>query len=215
MVAIMAAMFMQLLDTTIANVALPHMQTALGANQESINWVLTSYIVMSAIAIPITGWLADRIGRRQLLLISTVAFTAASVLCAIATSLPEMVAFRIIQGITGAFIPPLVQATLYDIHPPEAFGRAMSIFGTGVVLAPIMGPVVGGWLTENLSWRWVFLINLPIGVIATLLMLRYMPRIPKVRESFDISGFLLLGLALASFQLMLDRGHTVDWFDSF
>ncbi|HEX2803949.1 MAG TPA: MFS transporter, partial [Sphingomicrobium sp.] len=142
----MMAVLLQVLDTTIANVALPHMQASLGATPETINWVLTSYIVASAIALPISGWLADRIGRRRLLLMSIVGFTTASVLCATATSLTEMVAFRAIQGVSGAFIVPLAQATLFDINPREKHGQAMALFGGGVMIGPILGPVLGGWL---------------------------------------------------------------------
>jgi DHA2 family multidrug resistance protein len=164
-IGVMMAVLLQVLDTTIANVALPHMQASLSASQDSINWVLTSYIVASAIALPIAGWLADRIGRKRLLLMSVVGFTAASVLCAIATSLTEMVVFRALQGVSGAFIVPLAQATLFDINPREKHSQAMALFGGGVMIGPILGPVLGGWLTDNYNWRWVFLVNLPIGVI--------------------------------------------------
>ena len=142
-IAVMLAVLIQVLDTTIANVALPHMQAALGATQESINWVLTSYIVASAIAIPIAGWLADKIGRKRLLVLAVIGFTIASFLCAIAQSLPEMVAFRIIQGMTGAFLVPLAQATLFDINPPQRHAQAMALFGGGIMIGPILGPVLG------------------------------------------------------------------------
>ena len=142
--AVMLAVLLQVLDTTIANVALPHMQAALGATQESINWVLTSYIVASAIAIPISGWLSQRVGRKELLIVAVIGFTIASFLCAIAQSLTEMVLFRIIQGITGAFLVPLSQATLFDINPPERHARAMALFGGGIMIGPILGPVIGG-----------------------------------------------------------------------
>lgn len=213
-IAVMLAVLIQVLDTTIANVALPHMQASLEATQESINWVLTSYIVASAIALPISGWLADRIGRKRLLVWSVVGFTLASFLCAIAQSLPEMVGFRIIQGLTGAFLVPLAQATLFDINPPERHARAMALFGGGVMIGPIMGPVLGGWLTDSFDWRWVFLVNVPVGVLATLMLLRFMPKSPLEARRFDIFGFAMLGLALGSLQLMLERGHQLDWFDS-
>ena len=213
-IAVMLAVLMQVLDTTIANVALPHMQASLGATQDSINWVLTSYIVASAIAIPISGWLADRIGRRKLMLWAVVGFTAASMLCAIATSLPEMVAFRILQGITGAFLVPLAQATLFDINPPEKHGQAMALFGGGVMIGPILGPVLGGWLTDSFNWRWVFLVNLPVGVLATVMLLRYMPTGAVRRRSFDLIGFALLAIALGSLQMFLDRGEQLDWLES-
>ena len=213
-VGVMLAVLIQVLDTTIANVALPHMQASLGATQESINWVLTSYIVASAIALPIAGWLADRIGRKRLLIIAVAGFTVSSLLCAVAQSLPEMVAFRILQGMTGAFMVPLAQATMFDINPPERHGQAMALFGGGIMIGPILGPVLGGWLTDSFNWRWVFIINIPIGVITTLMLLRFMPKSPRESRRFDIMGFALLGLALGSLQLMLERGHQNDWFDS-
>ncbi len=213
-IGVTLGMLMQVLDATIANVALPHMQASLGATRETINWVLTTYILASAIAIPITGWLADRVGRKPLFLWSVLAFTIASLLCAVAQNLTEMVIFRAIQGIAGAFLVPLAQSTLFDINPPEKHGRAMSLFGAGVMIGPILGPVLGGWLTDNYNWRWVFLINLPIGALAALLMFRLMPAIPKVSRRFDLLGFALLGLALAALQLMLDRGAQLDWFSS-
>src|SRR4051794_3666569 len=210
----MMAVLLQVLDTTIANVALPHMQASLSATQDSINWVLTSYIVASAIALPISGWLADKVGRKRLLLISVALFTAASVLCATATSLPEMVLFRALQGVGGAFIVPLAQATLFDINPRDKQGQAMALFGGGVMIGPILGPVLGGWLTDNYNWRWVFLVNLPVGVICALLMLRFMPKTETHDRKFDLFGFALLGIALAALQLFLDRGQQNDWFQS-
>src|SRR5215218_9467343 len=181
-IGVMMAVLLQVLDTTIANVALPHMQASLSATQDTINWVLTSYIVASAIALPISGWLADKVGRKRLLLISVVVFTAASVLCATATSLSEMVIFRALQGIGGAFIVPLAQATLFDINPREKHGQAMALFGGGVMIGPILGPVLGGWLTDNYNWRWVFLVNLPVGIICGVLLLRYLPRTAVTRR---------------------------------
>lgn len=213
-IGVMAAVLLQVLDTTIANVALPHMQTSLSATQDTINWVLTSYIVASAIALPISGWLADRVGRKRLLLISVVVFTAASVLCATATSLPEMVLFRALQGVGGAFIVPLAQATLFDINPREKHGQAMALFGGGVMIGPILGPVLGGWLTDNYNWRWVFLVNLPIGILCILIMLRFMPKTDTHKRKFDMFGFALLAICLASLQFCLDRGEQKDWFTS-
>jgi DHA2 family multidrug resistance protein len=213
-VAIMMAVLLQVLDTTIANVALPHMMASMSATRETINWVLTSYIVASAIAIPITGWLADRVGRRRLFIWSVVAFTAASVMCAMAQNLPEMVAFRALQGVSGAFLVPIAQAVMFDINPPSKHARAMAMFGMGVMIGPILGPVLGGWLTENFSWRWVFLVNLPVGILCTFLLLRYMPSGAVVKRRFDLFGFFLLAMALAGLQLMLDRGEQLDWFES-
>lgn len=213
-IGVMMAVLLQVLDTTIANVALPHMQASLSATQDSINWVLTSYIVASAIALPISGWLADKVGRKRLLLISVVLFTIASVLCATATSLLEMVLFRALQGVGGAFIVPLAQATLFDINPRDKQGQAMALFGGGVMIGPILGPVLGGWLTDNYNWRWVFLVNLPVGILCALLMLRFMPKTETHERKFDLFGFALLGIALASLQLALDRGQQNDWFQS-
>src|SRR6478735_9248799 len=213
-VGVMMAVLLQVLDTTIANVALPHMQADLSASQDQINWVLTSYIVSSAIALPISGWLADKVGRKRLLLISVAGFTIASVLCATATSLTEMVLFRAFQGVSGAFIVPLAQATLFDINPREKHGQAMALFGGGVMIGPILGPVLGGWLTDSFNWRWVFLVNIPIGTLAALMLLRFMPKSPKSSHRFDLTGFALLGLALGALQLMLDRGQHEDWFQS-
>ena len=174
-IAVMMAVLLQVLDTTIANVALPHMQASLSATQDTINWVLTSYIVASAIALPISGWMADRVGRKRLLVISVIGFTAASVLCAMATSLAEMVVFRAVQGVSGAFLVPLAQATLFDINPREKHGQAMALFGGGIMIGPILGPVLGGWLTDSYNWRWVFLVNLPVGIVAMILAWIYMP----------------------------------------
>jgi DHA2 family multidrug resistance protein len=213
-IAVILAMLMQVLDTTIANVALPHMRTDLGATPETVNWVLTSYIVASAIAIPITGWLAERIGRKRLFVWSVVAFTLASLLCAMAQNLTEMVIFRAFQGVAGAFLVPLAQAVMFDINPPEKHGRAMALFGAGVMIGPILGPVLGGWLTDSFNWRWVFLVNLPVGVLAALMMIRFLPKTPRTRRRFDLFGFALLALALGGLQMMLDRGEQVDWFES-
>src|SRR5215208_2540047 len=202
------------LIVTIGVMMAVHMQASLSASQDTINWVLTSYIVASAIALPISGWLADKVGRKRLLLISVALFTAASVLCATATSLTEMVLFRALQGVGGAFIVPLAQATLFDINPREKHGQAMALFGGGVMIGPILGPVLGGWLTDNYNWRWVFLVNLPVGVICALLMARYMPKTDKVDRKFDLFGFALLGIALGALQMFLDRGQQKDWFES-
>ena len=214
MLAVILAMLMQVLDQTIANVALPHMQTSLGANRETITWVLTAYIVASAIAIPITGWLAEQVGRKRLFIWSVIVFTGASMLCAVAQNLATMVGFRILQGIAGAFLVPLAQAVMFDINPPEKHARAMSLFGAGVMIGPILGPVLGGWLTDSFNWRWVFLINLPIGVLATVMMIRFLPATAITKRRFDLLGFFLIALALGGLQMMLDRGEQLDWFES-
>lgn len=213
-VAIMAAMVMQVLDTTIANVALPHMQASLGATQETVSWVLTSYILASAIAIPITGWLSDRIGMRVLLLGSVGLFVFASALCGIATSLEEMVAFRVLQGVGGAFLGPLCQSIMLDINRPSEQARAMSIYGMGAMVGPIMGPILGGYLTETVNWRWCFIVNVPVGAVCLAGLWFLLPEKKNPPRAFDVFGFSLLAIALASLQLMLDRGQHQDWFSS-
>lgn len=211
---VMMATIMQILDTTIANVALPHMATALGATADTITWVLTSYIVASAIAIPITGWLSDQIGSRNLFLIAAVGFVASSALCGAAQTLPEMVAFRVLQGISAAFLNPLSQTVMLDINPPERQAKAMSIWGMGIMVGPIMGPVIGGYLTDNFNWRWVFYVNLPVGVVTVAILWWLLPSRPIRKRKFDLFGFSLLSIGISSLQLMLDRGQQQDWFSS-
>lgn len=213
-VAIMLATIMQVLDTTIANVALPSMTGDLGASQDTITWVLTSYIVASAIVTPMTGWLADRLGKRELFLISIIGFVVTSLACGLAWSLPSMVAFRLMQGVFGAAIVPLSQTFLLDINPREKAGQAMAIWGAGIMVGPIIGPTLGGWLTESYNWRWVFLVNLPVGALALAGCLLYLPRAPRKRRSFDLTGFAMIAIAIGALQLMLDRGGEVDWFAS-
>lgn len=210
----MLATIMQILDTTIANVALPHMQTALGATADSITWVLTSYIVASAIAIPVTGWLSDRFGSRNLFLAAVAGFVLSSMLCGIASSLGAMVGFRILQGISAAFINPLSQTVMMDINPPSRQARAMAVWGMGIMVGPILGPMLGGWLTENFSWRWCFYVNVPFGVLTLALLWWLLPSKPRTDRRFDLFGFALLALAVASFQIMLDRGQQEDWWHS-
>jgi DHA2 family multidrug resistance protein len=210
----MLATVMQVLDTTIANVALPSMVGDLGASTDTINWVLTSYIVSAAIMTPVTGWLADRFGRKELFLGSVVGFVIFSMLCGIATTLDEMVLFRLLQGVFGAAIVPLSQTFLLDINPRERHGQAMAIWGAGIMVGPIIGPTLGGWLTESFNWRWVFFINLPIGIIAFLGMAAYLPSIPRRQRGFDFFGFAMLSLGVGALQLMLDRGGEMDWFSS-
>lgn len=213
-IAIMMATIMQALDTTIANVALPHMQGSLNATQEQASWVLTSYIVAAAIMTAPTGILAARLGRKKLFAICIIGFTIASMLCGIAQSLPEMVVFRILQGVFGAGLVPLSQAVLLDINPPEKHGQAMALWGVGIMLGPIMGPALGGWLTENFDWRWVFYINLPIGIMALIGVMTFMPETEKTNRKFDLFGFVLLSIFIGSLQLGLDRGQNEDWFES-
>lgn len=211
---VMTATIMQVLDSTIANVALPHMQASLSATPDTVTWILTSYILASAVAMPLTGWLSSRFGRRNVLLAAVAGFTLASMLCGIATTLPMMVGFRLLQGVFGAFISPLGLALMLDINPPDKHPRAMSLWGLAVMVAPVAGPVLGGWLTEELDWRWVFFINVPFGVISFFGFLTLMPREPHRSLPFDVTGFALLFVALAALQLMLDRGAQMDWFQS-
>ncbi len=213
-VSVMAATVMQVLDSTIANVALPHMQASLGAAQDTIVWVLTSYIVASAIAMPLSGWLSDRVGTKRLYLIAIGGFVVASMLCGVAQNLSQMVAFRALQGVFGAFLIPLAQTTMLAIYPKEKHGQAMAMWGMGVMIGPIMGPVLGGWLTENFDWRWVFYINLPVGLLAAAGVWLFMDETMKVSRRFDLFGFALLALAIGAFQLMLDRGEGEAWFES-
>jgi DHA2 family multidrug resistance protein len=214
-VSIMLATIMNALDTTIANVALPHIQGSVSASQEQIAWVLTSYIVAATIMTPLSGWLAGRIGRKHLFLISIAGFTAASALCGMANSLVEIVGFRLLQGMFGASLIPLSQAVLLDINPKEKHGQAMAIWSAGSMLGPIMGPTIGGFLTENYSWRWVFYINLPVGILAFAGVWFFMTNRKQVtNKPFDTFGFMSLAIFIAAFQLMLDRGPSQDWFSS-
>ena len=213
-VSVMAATIMQAIDSTIANVALPKMQGTLSATQDQMSWVLTSYIIAAAVTIPLTGWLAGRFGRKKVFLISIVGFTIASALCGTATSLAQIVLYRLLQGMSGAALVPLSQAVLFDINRREDFGKAMAIWGIGVTMGPILGPALGGWLTENYTWRWVFYINVPIGILAFLGLSASMPETEPHGHRFDFFGFLSLSAGLATLQLLLDRGQLKDWFGS-
>jgi DHA2 family multidrug resistance protein len=211
---VMGASIMQALDTTIANVALPHIQGSLSSTQEQMSWVLTSYIVATAIMTPLSGWLAGELGRRRIFLASVMGFTLASALCGVAQSLPQIVAARALQGICGAALIPMSQAVMLDINPPERHGRAMSLWVMGVTIGPIIGPALGGWLTEYYSWRWVFFINVPVGILCFAGIAAFMPESSLRKSRFDFFGFASLSLALGALQLMLDRGQTQDWFNS-
>ena len=213
-ISIMHATIMQALDTTIANVALPHMQGSLQASQDQITWVLTSYIVASAIALPLTGWLCARYGRRQVFIVSVIGFTIASALCGLATSLGGIVAARLLQGIFGAALVPLSQAVLLDINPPQKVGSAMAIWGAGIMVGPILGPMLGGWLTENFDWRWVFFINVPVGAFALWGIARFLPENKPRAGGLDMFGLITLSLGIGMLQMFLDRGELLDWFDS-
>ncbi|MBO9498643.1 MAG: multidrug efflux MFS transporter [Novosphingobium sp.] len=213
-IGVMLASMIQVLDTTITIVAVPHMQSALGASSETVTWVLTSYIIAAAVSMPITGWLSGKVGARLLFLVSVAGFILASMLCGIAQSLEEMVLFRAFQGIAGAFISPLSQSFMLDATRPSKRGQIMALWGMGVVIGPVLGPILGGILTENWNWRWVFYVNLPLGIAAFVLLWMNLPRRAIPQRKFDLAGFLLIGTTLAALQLMLDRGHQQDWFES-
>jgi DHA2 family multidrug resistance protein len=214
-ISIMLATLIQSLDSTIANVALPHMQGSLSASQDQISWVLTSYIVAAAIATPVTGWLCDHFGKKQVLLTSILGFTLASALCGVSVSLPMIIGARLLQGVFGASLVPLSQAILLDINPREKQGQAMAIWGMGVMVGPILGPTLGGWLTDSYNWRWVFFINVPIGAFALFGVYTYIKGgFERVDTKFDFFGFATLSIAIGALQAMLDRGEQQDWFGS-
>jgi MFS transporter, DHA2 family, multidrug resistance protein len=213
---IILAVVMQALDTTIANVALPYMQGSVSASADQINWVLTSYIVAAAIMTPPSGFLANRFGRKRVLMVAVAGFVAASVLCGIAQSLLEIVAFRLLQGFFGAALVPIGQSILLDIYTPEERGSAMALFGVSVMVGPVLGPVIGGYLTDHFSWRWVFYINVPIGALAFAGISIFMRETKtSAAARIDWLGFGSLSIAIAAMQVFLDRGAQLDWFSSF
>ncbi|MGE3651090.1 MAG: DHA2 family efflux MFS transporter permease subunit, partial [Reyranellaceae bacterium] len=210
------AVVMQALDTTIANVALPYMQGSVSASADQINWVLTSYIVAAAIMTPPSGFLASRFGRKRVLMVAVAGFVVTSMLCGMAQSLAQIVAFRLFQGFFGAALVPIAQSLLLDIYTPKERGSAMALFGVSVMVGPVLGPVIGGWLTDHFSWRWIFYINLPIGVVAFAGLSIFMRETSTNRQTrLDWLGFGSLSLAIAAVQLFLDRGAQLDWFSSF
>ncbi|SFB37727.1 MFS transporter, DHA2 family, multidrug resistance protein [Collimonas sp. OK607] len=212
---IMLATIIQALDGTIANVALPHMQGSLSASQDQITWVLTSYIVAAAITTPLTGWLCDRFGQKNVFLVSIAGFTIASMACGVSMSLAQIVGARLLQGVFGAALVPLSQAVLLDINPREKHGSAMAVWGMGVMIGPILGPTLGGWLTDSYNWRWVFFINVPIGSLAFYGILKYIRSTTAARRmNFDMFGFATLSIAIGALQMLLDRGEQNDWFSS-
>ncbi len=214
MAAVMGVSICQFLDLTIANVALPHMQTSLGASVDTVSWVLTSFIIAGALVLPLTGWLSDKLGSRNLFIGATLVFVLSSMLCGAATSLTEMVIFRAIQGMASAFIGPMAQTIMFDINRPSKQTQAMSIWGMVVMIGPISGPFLGGYLTDTLNWRWVFYVNLPIGIPALALLWWLLPSRPIIKRRLDIFGAVALGIALGALQLMLDRGAQKDWLES-
>ncbi|MDX8534526.1 DHA2 family efflux MFS transporter permease subunit [Mesorhizobium sp. VK25A] len=212
---VILAVIMQALDTTIANVALPYIQGSVSASADQINWVLTSYIVAAAVMTPPSGYLANRFGRKRILLVAITGFVVASVLCGFAQSLPQIVGFRLLQGLFGAALVPLSQSILLDIYSVEERGSAMALFGVSVMVGPVLGPVIGGWLTENVSWRWVFYINVPIGALAFMGVSMFVQETKlDLKARLDWLGFGMLSIAIASLQMFLDRGEQLNWFSS-
>ncbi len=217
--SVMIPTMIEILDTSVANVSLNHIQGSLSAGQEEVTWVLTSYLVANAVVIPMSGWLAGLLGRRRYLIMSLIVFTIGSLLSGTATSLPELIFFRVVQGVGGGGLQPMSQAILMETFPPHQRGLAMGVFGVGVVVGPILGPLLGGYLTDNYSWRWIFYINLPIGILAISMIMSYvfdppyMQRWGKERR-VDYIGLSLLCVGLASLQIVLDKGQLEDWFSS-
>src|SRR5438477_7787539 len=214
-VAVMFATFMEVLDTTVVNVSLPHIAGSLSATIEESTWALTSYLVANAIILPLTGWLATYFGRKRLLMASVTGFTGASFLCGLAPNLESLIFFRIVQGATGGALQPLSQAVLLESFPPEDRGKAMGFWGLGIVVAPMLGPVLGGWLTDSYSWRWVFYINVPVGiasVIMTQLFIFDPAYIRRTTARIDYWGIGMLAVGVACLQVVLDKGQEADWF---
>ncbi len=212
----MTATFMVVLDSSVANVALPHIAGNLSASTDEATWVLTSYLVSNAIMLPATNWITRRIGRKRLLMFSILLFTGASMLCGAAISMPMLIVARILQGVGGGGMQPLAQSILLESFPSGQHGKAMAVYGTGIVVAPVIGPTLGGWITDSYSWRWIFYINLPVGVLALFLAATFIEDPPyvraKIRESVDALGFAFMALWLGTLQLVLDKGQESDWF---
>jgi DHA2 family multidrug resistance protein len=216
-IAVMFATFMEVLDTTVVNVSLPHIASSMSATTDEATWALTSYLVANAIVLPMTGWLASTFGRKRLLMLSITGFTLSSFLCGTAPNLASLIVFRIIQGTTGGALQPLSQAVLLESFRPEDRGRAMGFWGLGIVVAPILGPVVGGWLTETYSWRWVFYINLPVGIISIVMTRLYVfdpPYLRRASSAVDYWGIGMLAVGIGALQYVLDTGQREDWFES-
>jgi DHA2 family multidrug resistance protein len=210
--AVMSATLIQVLDTTIVNVALPHMAGELGATTDQVSWVLTSYLVSSAIVMPLSGYFSDVLGRKRFLLIAITGFVIASALCGLSQNLVQIVGFRLLQGVFGAALVPLSQAIMADAYPPEDRGKAMAIWGLGVMVGPVLGPTLGGWLTDVASWRWTFYINLPVGALSIFLAWQFISETQTRARRMDWTGLALLGTGIAGLQYMLDRGTQQDWF---
>src|SRR6187549_3974886 len=214
-VSVMFATFMEVLDTTVVNVSLPHIAGSLSVSIDEATWALTSYLVANAIILPMTGWLASMFGRKNLLMLSVVGFTAASFLCGLAPTLGTLIFFRILQGATGGALQPLSQAVLLESFPPHERGKAMAFWALGIVVAPIMGPVLGGWLTDTYSWRWVFYINLPVGIASIVMTKMFVfdpPYLRRETERIDYWGIGMLVVGIGALQYVLDKGQEADWF---
>src|SRR5258706_8327088 len=216
-VRVMVATFMEVLDTTVVNVSLPHIPGNLSASIDEATWALTSYLVANAIILPMTGWLASMFGRKRLLMISVVGFTAASFLCGLAPTLGALIFFRILQGATGGCLQPLSQAVLLEAFAPQDRGKAMGFWALGIVVAPILGPVLGGWLTDNYSWRWVFYINIPVGIASIVMTKLYIfdpPYLRRENRTVDYWGIGMLTVGIGALQIVLDKGEEADWLSS-
>src|SRR6476661_541433 len=216
-ISVMLATFMEVLDTTVVNVSLPHIAGSLSATVDEATWALTSYLVANAIILPMTGWLASRFGRKNLLMLSVIGFTSASFLCGLAPTLGLLIFFRIIQGATGGALQPLSQAVLLEAFAPQDRGKAMGFWALGIVVAPILGPVLGGWLTDNYSWRWVFYINIPVGIASIVMTKLYIFDPSYLRaesRKVDYWGIGMLAVGIGALQIVLDKGQQEDWFSS-
>ncbi|HEY4677690.1 MAG TPA: DHA2 family efflux MFS transporter permease subunit, partial [Candidatus Angelobacter sp.] len=216
-ISVMLGTFMEVLDTTVVNVSLQHIAGSLSVTPEEATWVLTSYLVANAIVLPLTGWLGNYFGRRNILLMSVGGFTVFSFLCGIAPNLPLLIIFRVFQGATGGGLQPLSQAILMEAFPPEKRAKAMAFWALGIVVAPMLGPVLGGWITDSYSWRWLFYINIPIGIAAVIMAVLFIhdpPYIKRGEGGVDYWGIGYLALGIGALQIMLDKGQEEDWFGS-
>ncbi len=216
-IAVMSCAVMQVLDSSVVNVSLPHISGSLSSSVEEATWVLTSYLVANAIILPITGWLAGMLGRKRLLLLAVTGFTLASLLCGLAVNLPMLIAFRVMQGMTGAALQPLSQAILLEEFPGKEQGKAMALWSLGIIVAPILGPTLGGWITDNWSWRWVFFINLPVGLLSLAMITQYVEDphyVRRIARNIDGWGIGMLVVGMGSLQILLDKGQELDWFSS-
>ncbi|HZV80925.1 MAG TPA: DHA2 family efflux MFS transporter permease subunit, partial [Geobacteraceae bacterium] len=217
-ITVMLPTIMEIIDTSVANVALPSMQGSLNAGTDEVTWVLTSYLVSNAVVLPMTGWLARIFGRKRFLITCIILFTLSSLLCGAAPNLATLIFFRVLQGAAGGALIPISQAIMMETFPPNQRGMAMAIFGIGAMFGPIIGPALGGWITDNLNWRWIFYINIPIGVIAVIMATTYIHDPDYLKRggkiAIDYWGLILLSLGFGALQVVLDKGHQDDWFNS-